>query len=385
MTVLFKDTGGGRTRTKDTEPILYRTYIRVCPKWEYIFKLTTGAAPPRITARAPDGHRTRNARLCAPYCAFRRDGERMQFGSLPREIAAGSLAAGFTATLFSPLECVKTRLQVQDLPGWPRVYTGGLLSTLSQVAREEGLVMLWSHGFVGFVGRDLLYSGLRIGLYPTVRGRLTADGADASLLVKVAAGASTGALGASIANPLDVMRVRMSCEGGLVGSDGLLATGMRAGHAPRWHSSWHCLAACYKSEGIMHGLWRGVSATVARAALLSAGQLSSYDHSKQWLLREEMMVDGGRLHVVCAVISGLVATTVCNPADVMKSAMMSAAREGGAQQASPLAIMRAIITTQGVGGFWRGWTAAYARAGPAFFIQMPIVEELRRRFGVGTL
>ena len=84
--------------------------------------------------------------------------------ALVREIAAGSLAASFTATLFSPLECVKTRLQVQDLPGWPKVYTGGLFQTLTQIARDDGLARLWSHGFVGFVGRDFVYSGLRIGL-----------------------------------------------------------------------------------------------------------------------------------------------------------------------------------------------------------------------------
>ena len=304
--------------------------------------------------------------------------------AVTREIAAGSLAAGFTATLFSPLECVKTRLQVQDLPGWPRVYTRGLLATLSQVAREDGMLLLWSHGFVGFVGRDLLYSGLRIGLYPTVRAKLTKTSADdASLPAKIAAGACTGALGAAIANPLDVMRVRMSCEFGVGGSGGVLTTGMRAGHAPRWRSSLHCLVDCYQREGVVHGLWRGVGATVARAALLSSGQLASYDHSKRMLLRSGL-ADDHRLHAVCAIISGLVATTVCNPADVMKSALMSAAKEGAAKP-SALAIARSIVSTQGVRGFWRGWTAAYARAGPAFFIQMPIVEELRRRFGVGSL
>ena len=123
---------------------------------------------------------------------------------------------------------------------------------------------------------------------------------------------------------------------------------------------------------------------MARGTMMAASQLASYDHSKRMLLRSGQMSDGHRLHAVCAIISGLVATTVCNPADVMKSALMSAAKDGAAKP-SALAIARGIVATQGVRGFWRGWTAAYARAGPAFFIQMPIVEELRRRFGVGSL
>ena len=48
-------------------------------------------------------------------------------GRMLREMAAGSLAAGFTASLFAPLECVKTRLQVQDDPRFQRTgpkYTG---------------------------------------------------------------------------------------------------------------------------------------------------------------------------------------------------------------------------------------------------------------------
>jgi hypothetical protein len=99
---------------------------------------------------------------------------------------------------------------------------------------------------------------------------------------------------------------------------------------------------------------------VARAALLSAGQLASYDHSKQWLLRQGYP-DGSQVHSLSAIISGLVATTVCNPADVMKSALMSAARDASAgAKLSPLAIASTIVRTQGVLGFWRGWTAACA-------------------------
>lgn len=85
-----------------------------------------------------------------------------------REILAGSLAASFTATLFSPLEMVKTRLQVQEAPGERRLYAG-FIAALRTIGAEDGVRGLWTYGFAGFVGRDFMYSGLRIGLYPTVR------------------------------------------------------------------------------------------------------------------------------------------------------------------------------------------------------------------------
>eukprot|EP00966_Prymnesium_polylepis_P068547 1592312-Prymnesium_polylepis.2 len=126
--------------------------------------------------------------------------------ALHREILSGSLASSFTACLFSPLEMVKTRLQVQEAPGQQRLYAN-FVSALRTIAAEDGVRGLWTYGFAGFVGRDFCYSGLRIGLYPTVRETLSGGSkGEASLVQKVAAGAFTGALGASIANPLDVVR-----------------------------------------------------------------------------------------------------------------------------------------------------------------------------------
>lgn len=234
-------------------------------------------------------------------------------GNLHRECLAGSFASSFTATLFSPIECVKTRLQVQETPGEPRLYNG-VVHALRRITAEDGVGLLWTHGFAGFVGRDFMYSGLRIGLYPSVRESISGgEKGDASLAEKVAAGAFTGALGSSVANPLDVMRVRMTVQGGRLGADGVLLTGMRAGERPQWSSSLHCLVDTFQREGIVHGLWRGVGATMSRAALLSAGQLASYDHSKTLLQRGGWLEEGRLLHVVAAIISGLVATTCCAP------------------------------------------------------------------------
>ncbi len=320
-----------------------------------------------------------------------------------REILAGSLAASSTASLFSPLECVKTRLQVQDDPrlvgratagrggGSPGkvYYRDGFVAALRTVLREDGARLLWTHGFVGFVGRDFLYSGIRIGTYPSFRRLYAGDKVrgDIGLLEKIAAGATTGAVGSFLANPLDVARVRMTVEGGRLDlSSGRFLTGMRKGHRPRWRSTWHCLTDTAAREGVgFAGLWRGVQATMSRAALLSAGQLASYDHSKTVLRRNGWMEEGQSMHVVSAVISGLVATTVCNPADVLKSRLMAAGGGPGCGAPSAVALVRQIVSKEGLLGFMRGWGPAYARAGPTFFIQMPIVEGLRKAFGVDAL
>eukprot|EP00966_Prymnesium_polylepis_P027849 643573-Prymnesium_polylepis.1 len=64
----------------------------------------------------------------------------------------------------------------------------------------------------------------------------------------------------------------MTVEGGLVDESGVLLTGMRKGQQRQWTSSLHCLIDTMQTEGLAHGLWRGVGPTMSRAALLSAGQ-----------------------------------------------------------------------------------------------------------------
>lgn len=302
-----------------------------------------------------------------------------------REILAGSISASFTASIFSPLEMVKTRLMVQADPAAEvvRCYRHGFLDALRSVLRTDGICMVYTHGFAGFVLRDFFYSGLRIGLYPSVRslyaGNNTAK-SDVGIMTKILAGATTGAVGSAIANPFDIVRVRMTVEGGVV-RDGLLISGLRKGNTPRYRSSWHCFRDTMSKEGI-RGLYRGVEATSARAALLSAGQLASYDHTKSTLIKYGWQ-ENQRLHIFAAIVSGIVSSVVCNPADVVKSRLMLLRGRGG--QTSLYSVIRYIFHVEGIRGFYSGWPAAYSRHGPSFFIQMPIVEAVRTFLGVGSL
>ena len=306
-----------------------------------------------------------------------------------QELLTGSIASSTTATIFSPLECVKTRLQVQADPSSNlKKMPSSFVKALVQIFKSDGIRLTWSHGFIGFVGRDFFYSGVRIGMYPTVRSfyaGVETERNDINLITKILAGATTGGVGAAMANPFDVVRVRMTVEGGTVDAvTGLLTSGMKEGQQPQYRNSFHCFKNTLLKEGVVHGLFRGVEATAARAALLSAGQLSSYDHSKQFMVQNGIFEKGSNpLHLTAAVLSGLVACTVCNPADVMKSRLMLARSEGNTTTIFNVA--RSIWKQDGLFGFWRGFGPAYCRAGPSFFIQMPIVEGLRNYFDLESL
>lgn len=88
----------------------------------------------------------------------------------------------------------------------------------------------------------------------------------------------------------------------------------------------NCLDGLYrmtKEEG-PKSLLRGVGPNVVRAILMNASQLASYDYFKAELLRSGYFNDNIYCHFTASFAAGTVATTVCSPADVIKSRVMNA-------------------------------------------------------------
>ena len=98
----------------------------------------------------------------------------MTSSSFAREYLSGSLASSFTYGIFAPLETIKTRMQLQDAPGYVRTYRHWMLPALRTVYMQDGLLRFWSHGLAAGVCRDFCYSGIRTGMYPTVRDAIAA-------------------------------------------------------------------------------------------------------------------------------------------------------------------------------------------------------------------
>jgi solute carrier family 25 uncoupling protein 27 len=73
-----------------------------------------------------------------------------------------------------------------------------------------------------------------------------------------------------------------------------------------------------RNEG-WRGLYKGLVPSTLRGAFIAVGELATYDHSKTVVKKYVAIKEGFYLHTICSLITGLVATTVAAPFDLLKT------------------------------------------------------------------
>ncbi|KAF9301030.1 hypothetical protein BGZ74_007221 [Mortierella antarctica] len=171
-------------------------------------------------------------------------------------------------------------------------------------------------GLAPAILREGVYSTIRFGSYDLFKGIYSGmgtsnfrGGEETSTLVKLMSGLTSGMLGSTIANPTDLIKVRLQA--------------FWTSGKPRYSSIADACRSIYVEEGIP-GLYRGVVPTAARAMVVTASQLASYDTTKHWLLRlrdskgEEQFREGYLVHFVASTVAGLVCSISTSPIDTVK-------------------------------------------------------------------
>jgi tetrahydromethanopterin S-methyltransferase subunit F len=123
---------------------------------------------------------------------------------------------------------------------------------------------------------------------------------------KCLCGGSAGGLGQLIATPFDLVKVRLIADRNRSKYSGFV----------------DCVRKIYLSEGAK-GFYRGWMPSVQRALMVNIGELSTYDESKQLILRNSTLQDGIVVHTMSSFMSGLVSSAISTPIDVVKSRMMA--------------------------------------------------------------
>ena len=295
--------------------------------------------------------------------------------------ALGGVAACCGEAATFPLDFTKVRLQLQNELG--KTLTGeaavgrpkGMMATALHIFRTEGLLAMYG-GLSAAALRQFVYGGIGVGLYVPVRTLVIGKDADpkkATLLQRILSGALSGSLGQLVANPFDLVKVRLQADGRL----------KSLGQPPRYRGTFDALARIPREEGVA-GFYKGLGPSVARAAVINGCGIASYDQSKVVVLQLTGRDKGLVPQVIGSLVSGLVSAIVSTPFDVIKTRMMNQPKNAPLY-AGPLDCVAKTVRSEGVGGLYKGFVPAYARLAPHRVVHFVALEQLNRLFGVAEM
>ncbi|XP_055705433.1 mitochondrial uncoupling protein Bmcp isoform X2 [Phlebotomus papatasi] len=272
-----------------------------------------------------------------------------------------------------PIDTAKTRLQIQGqkLDGqFTRLKYRGMTDAFVKITREEGMRALYS-GIWPAVLRQATYGTIKFGTYYSLKKHLSRHGilqdstGKERVWANVACAVSAGAISSAIANPTDVLKVRMQVDGRGSGKQSLFA----------------CFREIYVREGI-RGLWRGVCPTAQRAIVIAAVELPVYDGCKSTLI--PYLGDTSANHLLSSFIASLGSAVASTPLDVIRTRLMNQKRITVALEGLPAKIYTSsldcalqTVRTEGPLALYKGFVPTLVRMGPWNIIFFVTYERLK--------
>ncbi|XP_025418439.1 mitochondrial uncoupling protein 4 [Sipha flava] len=288
-----------------------------------------------------------------------------------------SVAAASVAEMLTyPLDLTKTRLQIQGekaTSNKPTQYRG-MLKTAIGIVNEEGALKLWQ-GVTPALYRHVVYSGIRIVSYETMRDKLLLKNEDGSFPIWKSAlsGVTSGAIAQYFASPADLIKVQIQMEG----------KRRLMGEPPRVLSAAHAFKKILSESGI-RGLWKGSIPNVQRAALVNLGDLTTYDTAKQLIMHKTGLPDSHLLHCLSSICAGLVAATLGTPADVVKTRVMNQPTDKngiGLVYKGSLDCFFKTVENEGFFALYKGFLPVWIRMAPWSLTFWMSFEQIRHMLG----
>lgn len=309
--------------------------------------------------------------------------------SAPIKFVGAGTAACIADLITFPLDTAKVRLQIQGEASESSVRYRGVFGTISTIARTEGPKSLYS-GLVAGLQRQMSFASVRIGLYDSVKQFYTSGSEHVGVTARLLAGCTTGAMAVLLAQPTDVVKVRLQAQAKCHGC------------AKRYTGTLHAYKTIAKEEGI-NGLWKGTAPNIARNAIVNCTELVTYDYIKEAILQSTSLtgepqaakrpqgtssvtVFGGVIpgfgsadnlpcHFVSAFGAGLCTTVFASPVDVVKTRYMNAAI---GQYSSVLNCAATMMTKEGPLAFYKGFMPSFLRLGSWNVVMFVTYEQLKR-------
>ncbi|KAF5313189.1 hypothetical protein D9619_002625 [Psilocybe cf. subviscida] len=284
----------------------------------------------------------------------------------------GGIAACIAVTVSNPAEVAKTRLQLQGelaKEGGKKVYNNAF-DVLAKTWKHEGIRGV-QRGLPPAYAYQILLNGSRLGFYEPFRRTfnkfLGYDPNEQIPFTSVLAGATSGAVGASLGNPLFLIKARMQAY----------SPHLPVGAQHHYKNAFHALSTIFKAEGT-RGLVRGIDAAILRTSMGSSVQLPSYNFTKTQLVKYDILpADSTWTFLLSSTISGACVCLAMQPADTALTRMYNQptvvgpdGRLRGTLYKNPIDCLWKTFKIEGVRGWYKGSTAHFMRIAPHTIITL---------------
>ncbi|XP_001368096.1 putative mitochondrial transporter UCP3 [Monodelphis domestica] len=281
-------------------------------------------------------------------------------------VGAGT-AACFADLLTFPLDTAKVRLQIQgesqSEKAIQNVRYRGVLGTITTMVKTEGPSSLYN-GLVAGLHRQMSFASIRIGLYDSVKQFYTPKGAEnSSIIVRILAGCTTGAMAVTCAQPTDVVKVRFQAS-----------VRLGPGSCRKYSGTMDAYRTIAREEGI-RGLWKGTLPNITRNAIVNCAEMVTYDMIKEALIDRHLMTDNFPCHFISAFSAGFCATVVASPVDVVKTRYINSPP---GRYSSTVDCMLKTLSQEGPTAFYKGFTPSFLRLGSWNVMMFVTYEQLKR-------
>jgi len=281
-----------------------------------------------------------------------------------RPYVCGGLAAMVAESFTFPMDTAKTRLQIQGTS----VQYKGAFHTIRTVISEEGILALYK-GLSPALLRQAVYGTIKFGMYYTAKDVYFAlyPNNPESNIVNLCCAIFAGSVSSAIANPTDLVKVRMQAKS-LETYGNLLSV----------------FVDIKRKEGVV-GLWRGVCPTAQRSGLVAGVQLPVYDWTRLQLARRAIVPEGACCNLTASLLAGLSACAASNPVDVIRTRLMVQRKflKGGKHNpgnkiyTSSFECCVSTVRSEGFAALYKGFLPSFGRMGPWNVVFFLVYEKLK--------
>ena len=138
-----------------------------------------------------------------------------------------------------------------------------------------------------------------------------------------------------------------------------------------------CAKKTIEADGFL-GFYKGIGVNIARAIVVNAAELATYDRAKYQIVSSFNMSENSvYTHFLSSICSGFAAAVASSPVDVVKTRFMNQMKGNAAEYSSAVDCALKIMKNEGFKAFYKGFVPLWIRIGPWNLVFFLSYEKLK--------